>query len=115
MTDHSFPVHRDERGELIVVEGAEVPFPVQRVFTVSGADGAPSRGGHLTGCTELVVLVSGSAAFTVRRPGEGERVHHLEKAGQSLIIGAEDHLDYELGGSGSVIMVLCDASYRRER
>ena len=114
MIEHQFPVHRDERGELVVVEGEKVDFAVQRVFTVSGADGAPSRGGHVADCTELVVLVCGSAVFHVRRSGSPESVHHLEKPGQSLTLGPEDHLDYDLGGKNSVIMVLCDEPYRRQ-
>ena len=111
MSERVFPVHRDPRGELVVVEGEDVGFAVRRVFTVSGLDGGGTRGGHLAGCTELLVLVTGSAAIRVRRAGETERSWLLDAPGQSVTIREKDHVEYDLGGAGSVLLVLCDAPY----
>ena len=36
----------------------------------------------------------------------------LEKAGDSVTIGAGDHVDYQLDGPRSVVAVLCDEPYR---
>lgn len=111
MSARVFPVHRDERGELVVVEGGDLDFAVRRVFTVAGVDGGGTRGGHRARCTELLVLVTGSAAVRVRRPGRDETSHRLDTPGQSVTVGAADHVAYDLGGAGSVLLVLCDAPY----
>jgi hypothetical protein len=105
-----FPAHRDERGELVVVEGADLDFPVRRVFTVTGADGGGPRGGHRAECTELVVLVAGSATLALGTP-RGTEHHELTTPGESVTITAGDHVDYQLDGSRSVVLVLCDEPF----
>ena len=109
-----FPVHRDERGELVAVEGAELDFPVRRVFTVSGTDGGVPRGGHRAACTELVVLVTGSVTLTLGTARGTER-HALTRPGDSVTITAGDQVDYRLHDAGSVIVVLCDEPYTEGR
>ena len=110
VTGRRFPAHRDERGELVVVEAAELDFPVRRVFTVVGAEGGPPRGGHRAACTELVVLVSGSATLTLRTR-RGTDHHVLTMPGDSVTITAGERVDYQLDGSHSVIVVLCDQPF----
>jgi len=112
MADGAFPVHRDDRGELVVVEGDGLGFDIRRVFTVSGTDGGGARGGHVAGCTELVVLVTGSAHVRVRRPGQPPTHHLLDEPGRAVTLRPEDHVEYDLDGAGSVIVVLCDEPYR---
>ena len=112
MADRTFPVHRDDRGELLVVEGDELDFPVRRVFTVVGRAGGGPRGGHRATCTELLVLVSGAATVTLERSGPVAEVHVLEKPGDSVTIARGDHVDYQLDGPHSVVVVLCDEPYR---
>jgi hypothetical protein len=90
-TYRQFPAHRDERGELVVVEGAELDFPVRRVFTVSGTD-----------------------ALTIGNDGATEH-HELTSPGESVTVGAEDHVSYQLDGARSVIVVLCDEAHRERR
>lgn len=89
-------------------EAREVRHAVERVL------GAP-RGGHRADCTEVVVLVVGSATIDVRRPESGATQHRLERPGRSVTLHAGDHVDDTLGGAGSVVMVLCDAPYQGER
>lgn len=105
-----FPVHRDPRGELVVVEGAELDFAVRRVFTVTGTEGGGPRGGHRAECTELVVLVTGSATVSLETVRGAER-HVLTTPGESVTITTGDQVDYQLGGAGSVIVVLCDQPF----
>lgn len=114
VTPRRFPVHRDERGELVVVEGADLDFPVRRVFTVTGADGGAPRGGHRADCTELVVLVTGSVTLTIGTDHE-PRGHALTTPGDSVTITAGDHVDYRLDGLHSSIVVLCDEPYAERR
>lgn len=112
MPERAFPVHTDARGRLMVVEGADVGFDVRRVFTVTGVDGGGPRGGHDADCTELLVLVAGTACVRLRREGTTTREHVLGEAGESVTVRVGDHVDYDLGGAGSVLLVLCDAPYR---
>lgn len=104
-----FPVHTDARGTLLAVEGADVGFPVQRVFTVQGnAEGLP-RGGHQAGCRELLVLVRGRVTGSVRGQGR-DVVFDLATAGDSFQVGPTDFIDYSLDAD-SVLLVLCDRPY----
>jgi hypothetical protein len=105
----TFPVHLDPRGMLIAVEGADVGFPVQRVFVVRGADPSLPRGGHAPGCRELLVLVSGRATGSVRS-ADTKVVFDLTAAGQSVRVDPTDRVDYVLDPD-SVLLVLCDRPY----
>lgn len=108
MAERTFPVHRDERGELVAVEGADVGFEVKRVFTVRGTDERVPRGGHVTGCHELLVLVTGRVTGAVR--GDAGRAFDLTSPGDSAHLGPTDHVDYTLDAE-SVLLVLCDRPF----
>ncbi len=104
-----FPVHTDARGILLAVEGADVGFPVQRVFTVQGNGGRLPRGGHEARCRELLVLVRGRVTGSVRGQ-DGDDVFDLTTVGQSFQVGPTDFIDYALDAD-SVLLVLCDQPY----
>ena len=106
----AFPVHADARGTLMAVEGADVGFPVQRVFTVRGTEVRVRRGGHAPGCRELLVLVAGRAVGTVRS-ASGETAFDLATTGEWVRVDPTDHVDYALDPH-SVLLVLCDRPYR---
>ena len=104
-----FPVHTDARGTLIAVEGADVGFPIQRVFVVRGTEPSLPRGGHAPECRELLVLVSGRVTGSVRNAG-GEVAFDLTAAGQSVRVDPTDFVDYALDAA-SVLLVVCDQPY----
>ena len=104
-----FPVHTDARGTLIAVEGADVGFPIQRVFVVRGTEPSLPRGGHAPECRELLVLVSGRVTGFVRNAG-GEVAFDLTAAGQSVRVDPTDFVDYALDAA-SVLLVVCDQPY----
>lgn len=109
VTPGAFPVHTDGRGSLLVVEGADVGFPVRRVFTVTGTAQRHPRGGHAADCRELLVLVAGRVDGTVRDT-HGERAFELATAGDSLLVSPDDYIDYRLDAD-SVLLVLCDRPF----
>ena len=115
MAEQDFPVHRDARGELVVMERTDIGFDVARVFTVTGTDGGGPRGGHRATCLELLVLVAGRVVVTLGRDGAPDDEHDLRHPGASVTIDRGTHVDYELDGTGSVIVVLCDAPYSSPR
>lgn len=104
-----FPVHTDARGDLLAVEGADVGFPVARVFTVRGGAERLPRGGHTADCREVLVLVSGRAHGTVLRAGS-RLTFDLASPGEAFRVVPTDFIDYELD-AGSVLLVLCDQPF----
>lgn len=105
-----FPVHTDARGELLAVEGADVGFRIERVFTVRGTAEKLPRGGHTPACRELLVLVAGAVSGTVHRES-GELVDFdLTLTGESVRIAPRDLIRYTLD-TDSVLLVLCDRPF----
>jgi hypothetical protein len=107
--EEHFPVHADPRGELLAVEGADVGFPVARVFTVRGSAERLPRGGHTADCRELLVLVSGRAQGTVLRAGS-QVAFDLASPGDAFRVAPSDFIDYTLDAD-SVLLVLCDRPF----
>jgi UDP-2-acetamido-3-amino-2,3-dideoxy-glucuronate N-acetyltransferase len=61
-----FPAIADGRGHLTVAEFAEMPFPVRRVFFISGVPPGETRGDHAQRtCVELLLPVNGSVVVTI--------------------------------------------------
>ena len=102
----SFPSYADERGVLVPIELAEVPFVTRRVFVVTGPPEGAVRGGHEVTCREQVVLVSGRAELRI-----GDRVEVLDRPGAAVLIEAGETMSYELGPGGSAVVVLADAPW----
>ena len=77
-----FPQHGDDRGHLVVLEGAkDIPFEIKRVFYMYGSDENVMRGSHANRRTEFVLInVAGTskvrafdgkgneAVFSLNRP-----------------------------------------------
>ncbi len=106
-----FPVFEDERGRLVPVEFTDLPFAPQRVFVVTAAPLGSRRGDHLSTCTELLVLVAGSARVRARAPDSDAGIEReLAVPGESCVVQRGEHIDYELT-VGSVLLVLADRSY----
>ena len=57
----------DERGNLVVVEGAQdIPFEIKRVFYIYGSDSEVVRGQHANRNSEFVLInVSGTSKVRV--------------------------------------------------
>ena len=63
---------------------------------------------------ELVVLVTGSVTLTIGTD-RGPQSHALTTPGESVAITEGQHVDYQLGGSHSSIVVLCDQPFAERR
>ena len=113
MTRDRVETHRvvDERGALVCVEFAAVPFPVQRAFVVTGPPGGADRGGHPAPCGEAVLLVSGSATFVVAGSDGTTRELVLDEPGQTLVLNRGEHVDYRLHDEHSRLLVLAEDPY----
>jgi glyoxylate utilization-related uncharacterized protein len=105
-----FPRFVDARGLLLPVEFGELPFVPARMFLVVGPAEGSTRGGHLTSCHELMVLVSGSVE--VRYDGATTT---LSNPGDWLELPPGGQVDYDLAPGGSTVAVLADQPYPAER
>ena len=107
-----YDVHEDARGSLLPVELAEVPFPVRRIFVVTGPAGGAERGDHLVPCGQEVVLISGSARFALTAAG-GDLVEEflLDRPGQRAVLQRGEYVRYQLEDDDSRIMVLAEEPY----
>ncbi len=101
----AFPLHRDARGDLVVVDFDTVPFTVRRNFTISGVPAGVARGQHPLICEELLVVVAGSAVLTV----DGEE--HELALGEGLHVRPGSYISYVMGDAASTLLALADQPF----
>lgn len=104
-------VFSDDRGQLVAVELAHVPFEPQRCFVVTGTQGPASRGGHVAGCREYMVLISGLVRLHLDSASRGSRQLLLDSPGDVALIDADDLVCYDLLEPGTSVLVLADVPY----
>ena len=102
----------DERGKLVVVEGAQdIPFDIQRVFYIYGSDSEVVRGQHANRNSEFVLInVSGSSKVRVDN-GFEEEIIELNRPRMGLYLPTmlwKDMYDFSVD---SVLLVLANAHY----
>lgn len=79
--------HKDARGTLVAVDLAgEVPFSINRIFTVSGVPKGVRRGNHAhKECHQFLVAITGSLNCSISGP-ISEEVFTLDESSPSLYI-----------------------------
>ncbi|MDB6080405.1 MAG: hypothetical protein JWO82_4152 [Akkermansiaceae bacterium] len=93
--------------------GKEVPFVMQRVFTVSAPAGN-ARGDHAhRQCTQLLVCVSGKIRVSCDN-GHSVKEYLLDNMGAGLLVPPGVWARQEYLRDGAVLMVLCDRGYEAE-
>ncbi|MCU1416638.1 MAG: putative 3,4 keto-isomerase [Schumannella sp.] len=113
MTVRRFPTHTDERGRLLVAEGSDIGFPVQRVFAITGAPAGAIRGEHVVPCRQVMVLVSGTATVWTAPADTGPQTEtRLEAPGDAVDLNAGDWVRYTLPGPDATVIVFAEAAYR---
>lgn len=112
-TPIQFDTFEAPNGVLCVYEsGKQVPFGVQRVFTVFAKAGQV-RGDHAhRRCTQLLVCVSGRILVSCDN-GYCVKEYLLDHMGAGLLVppGVWARQDYQ---NSAVLMVLCDRGYEAE-
>ena len=102
----------DERGKLVVVEGAQdIPFDIQRVFYIYGSDSEVVRGQHANRNSEFVLInVSGSSKVRVDNGFEDDIIE-LNRPRMGLYLPTmlwKDMYDFSVD---SVLLVLANTHY----
>ena len=83
-----FPGCGDERGELIVIEGAQdVPFEIKRVFYMYGSDDTVVRGQHANLRTEFALInVAGTSKVKVKDGKGNETIYLLNRPNTGIYL-----------------------------
>jgi dTDP-4-dehydrorhamnose 3,5-epimerase-like enzyme len=108
------PVHRDDRGELSVAEGADLPFAAVRMFVVSGVPQGTGRGRHAQrSAHELLVCVSGACEIDTEFDG-GKESFVLDRPSRALYVPPLAWVDYHHVSPATVLVALASTSFDPE-
>lgn len=105
-------LHNDERGKLVVVEGAQdIPFEIKRVFYIYGSDNEVVRGKHANKETEFgLINVAGKSKVCVT-DGIGEHVVELNRPMQGIYLPKMVWKDMYDFSPDSVLLALASTHY----
>ena len=108
----SFADLGDERGKLIVIEGAQtIPFEIKRVFYIYDSDSAVIRGQHANRESEFVLInVKGKSKVRIT-DGTEEFIVELDKPMTGVYIPKMIWKDMYDFSPDSVLLVLASTHY----
>lgn len=102
----------DERGRLVIVEGAkDVPFEIKRIFYIYGSDRDVVRGKHANRDSEFVLInVSGTSKVMVT-DGKQRQIVELIKPRQGVYLPKMVWKEMYDFSPDSVLLVLASTHY----
>lgn len=102
----------DERGKLVVIEGAQaIPFEIKRVFYIYDSDNTVVRGQHANRESEFVLInVAGHSKVRIT-DGKEEFIVSLDKPMMGVYIPKMIWKDMYEFSSDSVLLVLASTHY----
>ena len=112
---YALPSYQDIRGSLTVAEGGlDLPFQIQRVFWITGADSESERGGHgHRECEQVLVAVSGSVRVGLKADGFKGQLK-LDDPGKALYVPPGTILALYGFTPQTALLVLCSHRYDAE-
>jgi uncharacterized cupin superfamily protein len=107
--------HHGSKGNLTEVENGKIAgFDTERVFFIYDIPGGASRGGHAhKTLRELIIAASGSFDVYIN-DGTRERIFHLNRPSQALLLSAGVWEELRNFSSGAVALVLASEHYTPE-
>lgn len=107
-----FPVHGDERGQLVALEkGTDFPFDIKRVYYIWGTSPHQTRGKHAHRKTdEVMVCTSGYCDF-ILDDGTTRTTIHLSRPTQGLHVKSHLWREFTNFSPDCVVMVLASEHY----
>ena len=102
----------DERGKLVVIEGAQaIPFEIKRVFYIYDSDSTVVRGQHANRESEFVLInVAGKSKVRIT-DGKEELIVELDRPMMGVYIPKMIWKDMYDFSSDSVLLVLASTHY----
>lgn len=108
------PKITDPRGNLAVIEGATIPFKMERVYYLFDVPSNSHRGGHAhKELQQLIVALSGSFDV-VLDDGKSQKTITLNKPDKGLLIPTMIWRELENFSSGSVCMVVASMEFSEQ-
>ena len=103
----------DERGHMVVVEGAQdIPFEIKRIFYIYGSDKNVVRGQHANRKSEFVLInVSGSSKVRVKDGKGNETVYSLNRPHTGVYLPTMVWKDMYDFSEDSVLLCLSSENY----
>lgn len=107
----TLPKIADKRGNLTVIEGTTVPFPIKRVYYLYDVPGGSTRGGHAhKDLQQFLIAMSGSFDVVVD-DGISRTRHHLNRSYMGIYIPKMIWRELDNFSSGSVCMALASLEF----
>jgi len=108
------PIHIDNTGTLVVLEGGETPpFPISRVFFVQGDKGVV-RGKHAHKlCSQFLVCPLGEIRV-ICKDGSKEKEFLLDRPNLGLLVPPGTWAEQHYLSENAILMVFCDRNYEAD-
>lgn len=112
----TFPLHGDDRGHLVVVEGMkDISFEIKRLFYIYGSDRAVVRGCHANRKSQFVLInVAGTSKVKAKDGLGNEKIVSLDKPNIGVYLPTMVWKDMYDFSEDSVLLVLSDEPYDAE-
>ncbi len=108
----TFPDFGDDRGNLVVVEGAiDIPFEIKRAFYIYGSDSTVARGCHANRESEFVLITVSGSSKVMSTDGERKEVISLSRPRDGVYIPKMMWKEMYEFSPDSVLMVLASTHY----
>lgn len=111
-----FPQRGDERGHLVIVEGAkDIPFDIKRIFYIYGSDPDVVRGQHANRKSEFVLInVAGKSKVKVKDGLGNEAIFCLNRPHTGIYLPKMVWKDMYDFSEDSVLLCLSSEHYDPE-
>ncbi|MFK7049041.1 MULTISPECIES: FdtA/QdtA family cupin domain-containing protein [Flavobacterium] len=107
----SIPKVEDMRGNLGIIEGNTLPFPIKRVYYLFDVPSSASRGGHAhKEQLEFLISISGSFDVLIDDGSNKERIT-LNKPDKGLLIPTKMWRELDNFSSGAVCLVISSGEF----
>ena len=104
------PYHKENNGDLVVVEGEIIPFSIKRVFNVRQQKG-DIRGKHAhRHCSQLLICTNGAVEVKCDDISTTE-IYVLDKPNFGLFIPPGIWADQKYIENNTILTVLCDRPF----
>lgn len=105
------PKFTDARGQLNVLEGANLPFPVKRIYFISQVDGEAVRGNHAHKSLNQVFWAVGGNVTLTLDDGVRRDVYVLRDSTDFVAVPAGYWREISLFTTGSILIVAASEEF----
>ncbi len=108
----NFPVHSDERGQLVVAQGLDIiPFEIKRIFYIYNTSGDYIRGKHANRESEFVMIAMHGSCKVRVCCMSGEETFELSSADKGLFVPKMSWKEMYDFSDNCVLMVVANTCY----